>query len=116
MFVNLMHQIKQAIQTSVEMLRKRLAASTKPTNTLLVRGSLRDLVRAKPQLIAESALLRQQLIVLNRSVKRPQLTKTDRSLLVLLASRDYSMMSGSHASNVAFLAAASKHERCARAS
>ncbi len=87
MFVNLMHQIKQAIQTSVEMLRKRLAASTKPTNTLLVRGSLRDLVRTKPQLIAENALLRQQLIVLNRSVKRPHLTTADRSLLVLLASR-----------------------------
>ncbi|HSH79121.1 MAG TPA: helix-turn-helix domain-containing protein [Herpetosiphonaceae bacterium] len=47
---------------------------------------MRDLVRTKPQLIAENALLRQQLIVLNRSVKRPRLTDTDRSLLVLLAS------------------------------
>src|SRR3712207_6397911 len=59
----------------------------KPRNTLLVRGSLQDLVRTKPQLIAEIALLRQQLIVLNRSVKRPRVTATDRSLLVLLASR-----------------------------
>ena len=33
----------------------------------------------------ENALLRQQLIVLNRSVKRPALTATDRGLLVLLA-------------------------------
>ncbi len=35
----------------------------------------------------ENALLRQQLIVLRRQVKRPQLTKTDRALLVLLAGR-----------------------------
>ena len=59
MFANLVHQIKQAIQTGVEALRKRLVASTKPTNTSLVRGRLRDLVRTKPQLIAANALLRQ---------------------------------------------------------
>ncbi len=87
MFANLVHRIKQAIQTGVAALRNRIAASTKPTNTSLVRGSLGDLVRTKPQLIAENALLRQQLIVLNRSVKRPHLTDTDRSLLVLLARR-----------------------------
>ncbi len=87
MFAHLVHHIRQAIQTSVEALRKRIAASTKPTNTSLVRGSLRDLVRTKPQLIVENALLRQQLVVLNRSVKRPHLTGSDRSLLVLLASR-----------------------------
>jgi hypothetical protein len=87
MFANLVHQIKQAIQSGVVALRKGIAASTKPRNTSLVRGSLQDLVRTKPQLIAENALLRQQLIVLNRSVKRPCLTGVDRSLLVLLASR-----------------------------
>lgn len=52
-----------------------------------MRRGLRDLVHTKPQLIAENALLRQQLIVLNRSVKRPRLTNTDRSRLILLASR-----------------------------
>jgi len=36
-------------------------------------------------LIAENALLRQQLIVLARAEKRPRLTRTDRALLVLLA-------------------------------
>src|SRR2546421_5946874 len=35
--------------------------------------------------MAENALLRQQLIVLRRHVKRPTFTKTDRLLLVLLA-------------------------------
>ena len=87
MFANLMNRAKQVITTGMQMLRKQIASRTKPTNSSLVRGSLGDLVRTKPQLIAENALLRQQLIVLNRSVKHPRLTTTDRSLLVLLASR-----------------------------
>jgi hypothetical protein len=35
--------------------------------------------------VAENALLRQQLIILRRQVKRPACTKRDRMLLVLLA-------------------------------
>jgi putative transposase len=46
---------------------------------------LTDLVRSKSELVAENALLRQQLIILRRQVKRPVCTKTDRMLLVLLA-------------------------------
>ena len=87
MFANLVNRVKQAIHVGVQMLRNQITSRTKPRNTSLVRGSLQDLVRTKPQLIAENALLRQQLIVLNRSVKRPHLTTTDRSLLILLASR-----------------------------
>jgi transposase InsO family protein len=45
------------------------------------------LARSKPELVAENALLRQQLLVLQRSVPRPRCTPTDRTLLVLLASR-----------------------------
>jgi transposase InsO family protein len=41
--------------------------------------------RCKSELIAENALLRQQLIMLKRQVKRPVCTKTDRILLVLRA-------------------------------
>ena len=44
-----------------------------------------DLARSKAELIAENALLRQQLIMLKRQVKRPACTKRDRILLVLLA-------------------------------
>src|SRR5260221_12511683 len=44
-----------------------------------------DLGRSKAELVAENALLRQQLIILKRQVKRPACTKTDRILLVLLA-------------------------------
>jgi hypothetical protein len=44
-----------------------------------------DLGRSKSELIAEDALLRQQLIILKRQVKRPACTNTDCLLLVLLA-------------------------------
>jgi hypothetical protein len=37
-----------------------------------------DLRRSRKDLIIENAILRQQLIVLNRQVKRPQLTQGDR--------------------------------------
>ena len=68
-------------------LRHRLLAATKPAAPALVAGALTDLVRTKPELVAENALLRQQLVVLRRSVKRPRCTSADRALLVLLARR-----------------------------
>ena len=43
------------------------------------------LLRGKSELIAENALLRQQLTILHRQIKRPVYKKTDRLLLVLLA-------------------------------
>jgi transposase InsO family protein len=49
--------------------------------------TLADLPRSKGELVAENALLRQQLLVLRRSVKRVHCTPTDRTVLVLLASR-----------------------------
>lgn len=87
MFAQLVHHVQQAVHTGVHALRTRITVWTKPANTSLIRGGLRDLVRTKPQLIIENALLRHQLIVLNRSAKRPRLTDADRSFLVLLASR-----------------------------
>jgi putative transposase len=58
---------------------------TKPLTTSLVTSALSDTTRSRVDLIAENALLRQQLIVLRRQIKRPQLTKVDRIRLVLLA-------------------------------
>jgi hypothetical protein len=57
----------------------------KPTTAMLVAASLTDMTRSKADLIAENAMLRQQLIVLKRQVKRPQLNNGDRFRLVLLA-------------------------------
>jgi putative transposase len=50
-------------------------------------GTGTDLARSRAQLLAENALLRQQLLVLRRSVKHPVATPADRALLVLLAGR-----------------------------
>ena len=58
---------------------------TKPATLSLISGGLADLTRSRTDLIVENALLRQQLIVLNRQVKRPLLTKRDRFRLILLA-------------------------------
>ena len=66
-------------------LGSRIKQWIKPTTATLVAASLTDLTRSKADLIAENAILRQQLIVLNRQVKRPQLTNRDRLRLVLLA-------------------------------
>jgi len=48
-------------------------------------ATLTDLGRSKSELIAEIALLRHQLIILQRQVKLPTFTRADRLLLVLLA-------------------------------
>ncbi len=69
----------------LQSLHQRFVAWTKPDTTSLLLGMLTDLTRSKSELVAENALLRQQLIILRRQVKRPACTKTDRMLPVLLA-------------------------------
>jgi len=66
-------------------LSSRLTRWTKPLLTSLPLATLTDLSRSKSELLAEMALMRQQLIILERQVKRPTFTRTDRLLLVLLA-------------------------------
>jgi putative transposase len=46
-----------------------------------------DATRSKSELMLENALLRQQLIVLDRQVERPQLSWRERGIIVLLASK-----------------------------
>jgi putative transposase len=76
---------KRLIGLCLQSLHHRYVAWTKPDTTSLLLGALTDLSRSKSQLVGENALLRQQLIILRRQVKRPACTKTDRMLLVLLA-------------------------------
>jgi hypothetical protein len=57
----------------------------KPHSPSLPLGTITDLAKGKSELLVENALLRQQLIILRRQVKRPVYKKTDRILLVLLA-------------------------------
>jgi hypothetical protein len=58
---------------------------TKPVSGSIMAGSLLDLRRSRTHLIAENVMLGQQLIMLNRQVKQPQLTDRDRMWLVLLS-------------------------------
>ncbi len=51
----------------------------------IIPGVISDLTPRRSDLIVENALLRQQLIILHRQVKRPLLTQHDRFRLVLLA-------------------------------
>lgn len=87
MVTRLLSRVRQIAQRLAVALGRRLAAATTPAASPLVGGTLADLVRSKLALIAENALLRQQIIILRRSVKRPHCTPADRTLLVLLASR-----------------------------
>jgi hypothetical protein len=50
----------------------------KPATDSLIGGTAADLVKSKPELIAENAFLRQQVIVLKRQVKQPKLSPRDR--------------------------------------
>ena len=61
---------------------RRLA---KPARPSLLTGTLADLPRSRAELLAENALLRQQLIVLRRHTKTPRLTWSERMSLIFLA-------------------------------
>lgn len=66
-------------------LQERIKRWTKPATSTLISGLLSDLTRSQTDLVVENALLRQQLIVLKRQIKRPRLTNPDRFRLVLLS-------------------------------
>jgi len=78
-------RLKQLGGASQKFLRARFLQRTTPLTASLLFQTLADLGRSKSELVAENALLRQQLIILRRQVKRPNFTRTDRMLLVLLA-------------------------------
>jgi putative transposase len=66
-------------------IQQKINGWLKPTTLSLAVGAITDLSRSRADLLVENALLRQQLIVLHRQIKRPQLTNGDRIRLVLLA-------------------------------
>src|SRR6266699_560092 len=78
--------IKQRLSLSFHVLQERFSRGIRPPTTSLLLGTLVDLTRGKSELLAENALLRHQLIILRRQIKRPVSRKSDRLLLVLLAS------------------------------
>ena len=84
---NLFWRIKQVEKTGSQTLQQWFSHWTRPAPRGLIAGAAADLLRSKPQLMAENALLRQQVLILRRQAKRPVLTTWDRALQVFLASR-----------------------------
>ena len=77
--------IKQRVCSSYHALQACFSRWTKPSTTSLVLATLAGMTRGTSHLLAENALLRHQLIILRRQVKRPVYRKSDRFLPVVLA-------------------------------
>lgn len=77
--------IWNACKSIVSHVKDTIKQWTKPATATLAVGAGQDLCRSKSDLIAENAILRQQLIVLKRSVKRPKFTEGDRLRLTILS-------------------------------
>ena len=74
MFANIVAAVKQKVVGWVQAVGDLLKRITKPTSTAarLAAGASRDMTRSTAELLAENALLRQQVIVLRRSVGKPR--------------------------------------------
>ena len=79
--------LRQSVQLLCQAVKRRFCQWTKPNNHTLILNTALDLTRSKSELVLENALLRRQLIVLERQTKRPKLTWRDRALFVLWASK-----------------------------
>ena len=66
--------LQQLKDGCLHVLSSRFSHWTRPLRTSLPLSTLTDLGRGKSELIAENALLRQQLIILKRQVERPTFT------------------------------------------
>src|SRR5687768_13727206 len=75
------------VQRGLQRVGQVVSRWTKPITDSRVLGTVADYTRSKPELLGQNLLLRQQLVELNRSVKRPRFTRADRRLFVVLASR-----------------------------
>ena len=76
----------RSVTRAVRFVVRKVSDWTRPERAApLLLGLMADLTRSKRELLAENALLRQQLIVARRQFKRPKLTPRDRLSLLLLA-------------------------------
>ncbi len=73
MLAHVLHRIARFGQNLAQQLNRRLMAATKPAAPVLIAGTLADLTRSKSALVAENALLRQQLLNLAAECRAPAL-------------------------------------------
>jgi hypothetical protein len=59
MLARLLRRVRDAGRAALSGLRRRLLAATQPAVAAPVAGTLADLIRSRPELVAENALLRQ---------------------------------------------------------
>src|SRR5690348_940720 len=85
MLITIGRSLRGSAGAILRLTRRHLLSLLRPASSTPVGGALTDLARTKVELVAENALLRQQLIVLRHQVRRPRLTPVDRRSLVLLA-------------------------------
>lgn len=83
----LRNRLQTVVQRALRAVARVVSRWCRPLPAVPLVGTIADLARSKPQLVAENLLLRQQLLVLNRAGKRPHCTRADRALLVVLASK-----------------------------
>ncbi len=83
MLSTLRRRFRAAVTSAVGRIKSALREATRPLP--LVAGFAVDLARSRKELVAENTLLRQQLIVASRKVKRPAFRPHERDLLVLLS-------------------------------
>ena len=77
--------IINACDKVINFVKEQIKRLLKPAPLAIVAGALTDLPRTKSDLILENAILRQQVIILKRTVKRPKLTPGDRTRLLFLS-------------------------------
>jgi hypothetical protein len=80
-------RLRSSISNFLNATKQRLRSLVKPDNYALAPNVMVDLTCTQEELILENAFLRQQLIILNRQVKRPLARPRERVLLVALASQ-----------------------------
>ncbi|MBN1450514.1 MAG: helix-turn-helix domain-containing protein [Anaerolineales bacterium] len=79
---------KQLVTRGLQQIETRVKEWTRLAPDRQITGVAGDLVRSKPELIAENAFLRQQVIALKRQhTGRLSITQQDRCVLVVLASK-----------------------------
>ncbi len=79
-------RLQPVVQRALRVVGRVFSRWCRPLADAPLVGTIADLARRKPQLVAENVLLRQQLVVLNRAGQRPHRTRADRVLVVVLAS------------------------------
>ena len=77
--------IWNACKSFFNRVKETIKKYTKPATVSLVADAISDVTRTRKDLVVENAILRQQLIVLKRQVKRPKFTDGDRLRLLFLS-------------------------------